>query len=292
MKISAADVKKLRDTTGAGMMDCKKALTEAEGDFDKAIEILRKRGQKIAGKRADRDATEGVVISVVNEAGTDGISINLSAETDFVAKNTDFMDLAHKIAAIALENLPADKDALNALPFNDTLTVGEKATELAGVIGEKIEIKKYTHLAATEVVAYIHAGYRVGVLVGFSKAGFEEAGKNVAMQIAALAPVALDEHDIPQDIVEKERALQMEITRAEFLAKKEGKEIEETEAAKKKEAAMIVNITKGRMSKSLFQEKTLLNQKYVKDGSMTVGAYLKTVAKDLKVTAFQRMDLV
>lgn len=278
MKISAKDVKKLRDQTGAGMMDCKKALTEAEGDFEKAVEILRKKGQKIMGKRADRNATEGVVIALVNEAGTRGISINLSAETDFVAKNEDYINSAKELANIALANFPADKDALNALPYKDGMTVEERTTEMAGVIGEKIEIKKYARLEAEQVVAYIHAGYKVGVLLGLNKQSDAavEAGHNLAMQVTALSPVAVDKDDIPADVVEKERKLLMEMTREEMQGKAE---------------KMIIGIVNGRLNKSLFKEKTLMNQEYVKGNKISVKDYLKSVDKDLKVTSFNRMDL-
>ncbi len=279
MKISAKDVKKLRDLTGAGMMDCKKALTEAEGDFDKAVEFLRKKGQKIMGKRADRNATEGVVIAMVSEDGKKGISMNLSAETDFVAKNEDFINSAKELATIALNSFPADKDAFNALAFNDEMTVAERTTQMAGVIGEKIEIKKYATLEAEQVVAYIHAGYKVGVLVGLSKASDDiaAAGKNLAMQITAMSPVAIDKEDISADVIEKERALHMEITRQQMPDKPE---------------KMIQGIVNGKLNKSLFKEKTLMNQLYVKSTSKeSVKAYLKSVDKDLKVTAFTRMDL-
>lgn len=279
MKISAKDVKKLRDLTGAGMMDCKKALTEAEGDFEKAVEILRKKGQKIMGKRADRNATEGVVIAMVSEDGKKGISMNLSAETDFVAKNEDFINSAKELAAIALSNFPADKDAFNALAFNDEMTVAERTTQMAGVIGEKIEIKKYATLEAEQVVAYIHAGYKVGVLVGMSKASDDiaAAGKNLAMQITAMSPVAVDKDDIPADVIEKERALHMEMTRQQMPDKPE---------------KMIQGIVNGKLNKSLFKEKTLMNQLYVKSTSKeSVKAYVKSVDKDLKVTGFSRMDL-
>lgn len=279
MKISAADVKKLREQTGAGMMDCKKALAEAEGDFDKAVEVLRKKGQKIMGKRADRDATEGVVIAITNDEGTRGVVVNLSAETDFVAKNDDFINLAQEIAAIAIDKFPADKEALNALPFDEKITVGERTLDMAGVIGEKIEIKKYERLEAAQVVAYIHAGYRVGVLMGMDKSSdaLAEAGRNLAMQVAALSPVAVDENDVPQDAIDKEFELLLEITRKEQEGKPE---------------QMIQNIAKGKLNKLFFKEKTLMNQSYVKDSKSSVKDYLKSVDSAAKVTSFVRMDLV
>ncbi len=279
MKVTAQDVKKLRDKTGAGMMDCKKALVEAEGDFEKAIDILRKKGQKIMGKRADRNATEGVVIALTD--GKKGISINLSAETDFVALTDDFIDLAKKIAAAALAHFPADKDALNALPLGDDTddTVGESTLSMAGVIGEKIEVKKYDRIEAEEVAAYIHAGYKVGVLVGLNKAGetSAEAGKNLAMQIAALSPIAIDKGDIPQEAIEKERELLMEMALKEHAGKSE---------------KMVQNIVNGQLNKLFFKDKTLMNQDYVKGNKTSVRDYLKSVDKDLKVTGFRRMDLV
>lgn len=278
MKISAKDVKKLRDQTGAGMMDCKKALVEAAGNFEEAIALLRKKGQKIMGKRADRNATEGVVIAMVNEAGTQGISINLSAETDFVAKNEDYVNSAKELATIALANFPADKDALNALSFKEGMTIGERTMEMAGVIGEKIEIKKYARLEAEQVVAYIHAGYKVGVLLGMNKQSDAavEAGKNLAMQVTALSPVAVDKEDIPADVVEKERKLLMEMTREQMPDKPE---------------KMIQGIVNGRLNKALFKEKTLMNQEYVKASKTSVKDYLKSVDKDLKVNSFIRMNL-
>ena len=169
-KISAADVKKLRDMTGAGMMDCKKALTEAEGDFEKAIEVLRKKGEKLSAKRADRNATEGAVIALVSDDKTRGVVIKLSCETDFVAKNEDFIALATQFAQIALDNFPASLEALLALPFSEGLTVGGKVTEYLGVIGEKIEIPSYERVEATMVSPYIHMGNKAGVLVGLTKA--------------------------------------------------------------------------------------------------------------------------
>ena len=240
MKISAKDVKKLRDQTGAGMMDCKKALVEAAGNFEEAIALLRKKGQKIMGKRADRNATEGVVIAMVNEAGTQGISINLSAETDFVAKNEDYVNSAKELATIALANFPADKDALNALSFKEGMTIGERTMEMAGVIGEKIEVKKYQRLEAAQVVAYIHAGNKVGVLIGIDKASDElaVAGRNMAMQIAALSPIAVDKGDLNQADVDKEIALQLEITKKEMPDKP---------------AKMIENIVRGRVNKYFFK---------------------------------------
>jgi len=275
VKIPAKEVKRLRDKTGAGFSDCKKALVEAEGDFEKAIEILRKKGQKIMGKRADRNATEGVVVALSN--GTQGVSINLSAETDFVAKNEDFINLAKEIAQIALDNFPADKDALNALPFDDKLTVVERTLGMAGVIGEKIEVKKYQKIEAEGVSAYIHAGYKVGVLVAMNQSGQDEVGRNLAMQVTALSPIAVDKDGIPQDAIEKEKTLLMEMVMKEHAGKPE---------------KMIQGILNGKLNKLFFKEKTLMNQAYVKDGKSSVGNYVKSVDKNLKVKGFVRMDLV
>jgi len=205
MKISASDVKKLRDMTGAGMMDCKKALTESDGDFEKAIEYLRKKGQKLATKRADRNATEGCVIAIVNDAHNKGVIVKLSCETDFVSKNEDFVNLTKQFAKIALENFPADLEAYLALPFDDKISVGEKVIEQIGVIGEKLELA-YDRLEAPQVAPYIHMGNKAGVLVGLNKdnADFFDAGRDVAMQVAAMKPLALNKDGIDSSIVEKE----------------------------------------------------------------------------------------
>ena len=187
MGITAADVKKLRDLTGAGMMDCKKALTEAEGDFDKAIEILRKKGQKLSAKRADREAKEGVVIAKVSDDATKGVVVKLSCETDFVAKNEDFISFTDKIAEIALGAFPSSKEELLSQPY-DGITIGEKVVEQIGVIGEKIELADYEKLEAAQVLSYIHMGNKAGVVVGLNKSSdsFVEPGRNVAMQVAAM----------------------------------------------------------------------------------------------------------
>ena len=219
VKISAADVKKLRDATGSGMMDCKKALTESGGDFDGAIEYLRKKGQKMAGKRADREAKEGVVIALTSDNKEKGIVVRLGCETDFVAKNEDFVSMAKEFAAIALENMPASVEDLNALPYKDGLTIAKKIEEYTGVIGEKIEISKYANLEAKggQVVPYIHMGYRAGVIVAMNKdnADFTDAGKDVAMQVAAMRPLALDKDNVDPSIVEKEIEIGKDIARQE-----------------------------------------------------------------------------
>jgi len=264
MKISAKDVAALRKETGAGMMDCKKALTEAGGDIDAAKDILRKKGQKladIADKRADRDANEGVVIAQTSTDNTKGVVVNLSCETDFVAKNEDFINLAKKVADIALQNYPATLEELLTTDFGGGLSVGDKVTEQMGVIGEKVEVKQYQNLESEMVVPYIHAGYRRGVLVGLNKLGdFTEAGKNVAMQVAAMNPVAVDKGDIDSSVVEKEIEIGKE------LARNEGKP-----------EAMLDKIAMGRLNK-FYKENTLLNQEYVKGNKESVGQYLKVKA--------------
>ena len=197
-KVSAKDVKKLRDQTGAGMMDCKKALSEAEGDFEKAIELLRKKGQKLSAKRADRDAKEGVVIASTSANRNNGVVMRLSCETDFVAKNQKFIDFAQSIADIALKKLPNSLEDLLALPYDSAMTVSEKITEQVGVNGEKHELTDYhkieTAAGQGQVIPYIHMGYRAGVIAALNLEGpqFVEPGKNVAMQVAAMKPVALD----------------------------------------------------------------------------------------------------
>jgi elongation factor Ts len=273
--ISAADVKNLREQTGAGMMDCKKALEEASGDFEKAIEILRKQGQKLSIKRADREAKEGAVIAMVSDSGDKGIVVRLSCETDFVAKNDSFVDFAKKIASIALATFPIDTENLLSQPFDGTLTVGEKVTEQLGVIGEKIEIADYQRIEAPMVTSYIHMGNRAGVIVGLNKASasFSDAGKDVAMQIAAMKPIAVDEKGVSSDIIEKEIEIGKEI------ARQEGKPEE-----------MLEKIAQGKLSK-FYKENTLLPQAFVKDNKLTVGEYLKTFDKELTVTDFKHIKL-
>lgn len=272
--ISAKDVKQLRDQTGAGMMDCKKALAEAEGDFDKAIEILRLKGQKLSLKRADREAKEGAVIAMVSDDHTNGVVIKLSCETDFVAKNEDFVAFATAIAQLALDNFPATIEELLALPY-EGVTLGEKVTEQVGAIGEKIEVAEYERLEAPMITNYIHMGNRAGVLVGLSKASesFESAGKDVAMQIAAMKPVAVDESGVSQEILDKELELGKE------MARQEGKPEE-----------MVERIAKGKMNKFL-KENTLLPQAFVKDSKKSVGEYLKSVDSDLTVIDFKHVQL-
>jgi len=274
IKITASDVKKLRDITGAGMMDCKKALKESNGDYDKAIEYLRKKGQKVSAKRADRDAKEGVVIAAVAEDGSRGVVVKLSSETDFVAKNEDFINLTKEFANIALNTFPASLEDLLKAKYND-ITVGEKVAEQVGIIGEKIELASYEKIEAPMVVSYIHMGNKAAVIVGLNKKddSFIEAGKNVAMQAAAMKPIALDKDGVDATLVEKE----IEIGKEQ--ARNEGKPEE-----------MLERIAMGKLNK-FYKENTLLNQIYVKNNKMDIRAYIKSVDKDLEVTAFRHVKL-
>jgi elongation factor Ts len=274
MEITAAKVNELRQKTGAGMMDCKKALVDANGDFEKAIEILRLKGQKLSLKRADRDAKEGVVYAMVSEDGTKGIVIRLSSETDFVAKNEDFVNLAKEFAQIALDTFPADLESLLKQPYQN-ITIGEKVSEQVGVIGEKIELADYQRLEAPQVVSYIHMGYKAGVILGLNKAdaNFKDAGRDVAMQVAAMKPVALDKDGVDASIIEKEIEIGKE------LARQEGKPEE-----------MLEKIALGKLNR-FFKDNTLLAQAFVKDNSLSVEAYLKTIDKDLTVTGFKHVKL-
>jgi elongation factor Ts len=272
--LSAADVKKLRDMTGAGMMDCKQALTEAEGDFEKAVEVLRKKGQKLSLKRADREAKEGAVIALVSDDKKRGVIVKLSSETDFVAKNEDFVNLTRSFARIALDTFPATKEELLNAPF-DGITIGEKVTEQVGVIGEKIELANYERLEADQVASYIHMGNRAGVLVGLNQTSDKafEAGRDVAMQIAAMRPVALDKDDVSASIIEKEIEIGKEQARLEG-----------------KPEAMLEKIAIGKLNK-FYQESTLLNQAFVKDNKLTVRDYVKSVDAGLSVTGFKHIEL-
>lgn len=276
--ISANDVKRLREMTGAGMMDCKAALAEAEGDFEKAIEVLRKKGQKLSVKRADREATEGAVIAIVSDDHKRGVVIKLGSETDFVAKNEGFVNLARKFAEIALAHFPATLEELLALPFED-ITIGDKVTEQLGVIGEKIELAAYERLEAEMVTPYIHMGNKAGVLVGFNKHTPEhfEALRSVAMQVAAMKPVAVDRDDVPQEVINKEVEIRTDIALND-----------PRNAGKSRE--LLEKIAQGSLNK-FFQEVTLVNQDFVKDSSKKVGEYIKTLDKELSITAFKHVAL-
>ncbi len=272
--ISAADVKQLREMTGAGMMDCRQALAEAEGDFEKAIDLLRKKGQKLSVKRADREAKEGCVLALVSADHTRGIIVRLSCETDFVSKNESFVALTKQFADIALEKFPATIEELLALPFED-ITIGDKVTEQVGVIGEKVELSAYQTLEAAQIAPYIHMGNKAGVLVGLNKAdaAYFDAGRDVAMQVAAMKPVALDKDGVDPTIIQREIEIGME------QARNEGKP-----------EAMLEKIAMGKLNK-FYQDSTLLNQQFVKDGSMTVASYLKSIDKDLTATGFRHVTL-
>ncbi|NHN27426.1 elongation factor Ts [Flavobacterium jejuense] len=270
--ITAADVNKLRTATGAGMMDCKKALVEADGDFDLAIENLRKKGQKVAANRSDRESTEGAAIAVVNADKTAGVVITLNCETDFVGKNESFVKLATEIANQALNF--ATKEELLASDFNG-ITVADKLIEQTGVIGEKIEIGSFERLEGAFVGSYIHAGNKIAVLTSLSAnvEGAEEAARNVSMQAAAMNPIALNEAGVDAAIIEKEIEIAKEQLRAEG-----------------KPEAMLDNISKGKIQR-FYKDNTLVNQDYIKDGSMNVATYVKSVNADLTVTGFKRVAL-
>lgn len=271
-QISAADVSKLRQVTGAGMMDCKVALQEADGNFDKAIEIIRKKGQAIANKRADREASEGVCIAKTNANGTIGIMIALNCETDFVAKNADFVKFANSILDKAIETKSADLESLKKQNLNGK-SIAELIVEQIGVIGEKIELAYFEKIEAPQVIAYIHHGSKLSTLVGLNKAVAVEIGKDVAMQIAAMNPVAIDKGDVPEKVIEQEKEIGRE------QARKEGKP-----------ENMLDKIAEGKLNK-FFKENTLLNQEFIKDNKLTIKQYLQQTDKDLTVTAFKRFTL-
>ena len=275
-KITAAEVNKLRKQTGAGMMDCKKALVEAEGDFDKAIEILRKKGQKVAEKRSDREANEGVVIAGTNETSDFAAMVTLSCETDFVAKNEDFVGVAKQLLSIALNERPGNLDELKAANFENGLSVSEKITEQVGKIGEKIEVSELETVAADSAIAYNHPGYKTATILGMNKNSDEvaAAGKNVAMQIAAMNPIAIDVDGVSDEI----KARELEIGREQAM--KEGKPEQ-----------ILDKIAQGKLQK-YYKENTLLNQQYFIDNKKSVGDYLKSIDKELTVTDFKRGSLV
>jgi elongation factor Ts len=276
--ITAADVNKLRQTTGAGMMDCRKALVESEGDFEKAIDYLRKKGQKVAANRSDREAKEGVVIAKANPDGNYGIVLQLSSETDFVAKNAEFIDFANELAALAEQNMPADIDALKALPMAGA-TVGDKLLEMVAKIGEKIDVVRYEQVSADAVIAYIHGNYRIGVLVGLNQANHNDvqlnAGRDVAMQIAAMNPLGLNHESIDPAVIERERGIVMDQMKTD--PKMAGKPEE-----------MIAKVAEGKLN-AFFKENTLMAQAFVKDNGKSVADYLKGISNDLTVTQFVRV---
>ena len=274
-KVSVADIQKLREITGAGMMDCKKALEESNGDFEGAQDYLRKKGIAKAAKREDREAAEGVVIAQTNANQTRAVIVALNCETDFVARNDNFIGITQKIADIALENFPATLEELLALPYEGAVTIGEKVGEQNGIIGEKIELSRYEPMTGAQILPYNHSNNKRSVLVVLNKNGnaFEQAGRDVAMQIAAMNPVSVSRDDVDPKIIEKEIEIGKE------LARNEGKAED-----------MLEKIAMGRLNK-FFQESTLLSQKFVKNNDVTVLQYLQSLDKELTVTAFKHVSL-
>ena len=274
-KATAADIQKLREMTDAGMMDCKKALEETGGDFQEAQDWLRKKGIAKAAKREDRDAKEGVVVAKTNANHTQGIVVALNCETDFVARNENFVNLTNRIADIALENFPATLADLLALPYDGSVSVGDKVAEQNGIIGEKVELSRYEPLTGAQLLTYNHSNNKRSVLVALNKEGdsFSQAGRDVAMQIAAMNPISVSKDDVDQSVIAREIEVGKE------LARNEGKSED-----------MLEKIALGRLNK-FFQESTLLSQKFVKNGDQTVDQYLKSLDKDLTVTAFRHVSL-
>lgn len=275
MSISASEVNKLRQMTGAGMMDCKKALVETNGDFDAAVDFLRKKGQKISASRADRSASDGAVIAITNDDNTVGVIIELNCETDFVAKNEDFVKLANEIAETALTEQPADINALNNLEIGGVVLEKRLLSEM-GKIGEKIEVSKYELVKGEGIVNYIHAGNKIGVLVEFNKPASNDvvdAGKDVAMQIAAMNPVSVSEDDVDQATKDRELAIGREQAIAEG-----------------KPEQIVDKIAEGKLKK-FYKDNTLLHQDFVKDGSKSVAQMLEGVEKGLTVKSFHRVVL-
>ena len=274
VQITATDVNKLRQQTGAGMMDCKKALTEANGDFEAAIDYLRKKGAKVAASRSDRDSNEGVVIAKTSADGKQGFIVEINCETDFVAKNADFIAFANSIADLAVEKNPSSLEELTSYELNG-VKVSDQILDQTGKIGEKIGVSKYETVIGEKVIAYIHGNYRLGVLVALSAdaSGAEEAGRDVAMQIAAMNPVAIDKDGVDSRTIERE----LEIAKDQIRA--EGKPEE-----------MVEKISAGKLNK-FYKDSTLLNQEFVKDSSKTISQFLDGVDKGLTVTAFKRVQL-
>jgi elongation factor Ts len=269
--ITAADINKLRQQTGAGMMDCRKALTESNGDFEAAIDYLRKKGQKVAALRGDREAKEGVVIAKTTPDNKSGLIINVSCETDFVSKNAEYVAFANSIMDAAIANNVKSVEELNAVKMGNE-TVADKLNEQVAKIGEKISVSKFERIDADFVAAYIHGAYRMGVLVGFNKdAG--DAGKDIAMQIAAMNPIAVDAESVPAETVAREKNIAIEQVKAEG-----------------KPAEMAEKIAMGKINK-FFKDTTLLAQPFVKDANKSVADHLKSVDADLKVTSFKRVAL-
>ena len=271
--ITASEVNKLRQSTGAGMMDCKNALVESKGDFDKALDILRKKGQKVAANRADKESSEGVVLAKVNNENTSGIIISLNCETDFVAKNKNYIKLANEIACLALNH--ESLDSILTSDYNG-MSVNDKLTEQTGIIGEKIELKEFKRIDDSYVGYYIHAGNKIASLVSLSQKveNAEELSKNIAMQVAAMNPISLDENHLDQKIIEKE----IEIAKEQL--RQEGKP-----------ESMLDNIAKGKL-KRFFKDNTLLNQAYIKENKISVNSYIKSISPSIEVNSFARVSLV
>ena len=275
-KITAAEVNKLRKATGAGMMDCKKALQESDGDYDAALDYLRKKGQKVANKRADREVNEGVVIAKTNQDATFAAILMLNCETDFVAKNEDFQNFAHSLVDKAIEIKAKSIDEIKAAEIDGT-KADDLLTDMIGKIGEKLQISDYAYIEGPIVFAYNHLGNKLGSIMAFNKKdveGADEAGKQVKMQIAAMSPVSLDKDSVPQDVIEHELELGRE------QARQEGKPDH-----------LIEKIAEGKLNK-FYKDSTLLNQEFVRDSKKTVRQYLSELDKDLTVSEFKRLSLV
>ena len=275
MTITAADVNKLRKQTGAGMMDCKKALVEANGDFDVATDLLRKKGQKVAAKRGENETKEGYILAQTSEDGKTGVIMTLNCETDFVAKNESYGAFVQELMNIAMAKLPESKEDLVQLAYNDKLTVAEKIVEHVGVIGENLVLSNYAKISGGQVVAYNHPGNQIATLVALNKNNTEvaEAGRQVAMQVAAMAPLALNKDGIDEETIARE------IEVGKDLAIQEGKPAE-----------MADKIANGRLNK-FFQENTLLSQPFIRDNKMSVEKFLESVEKGLTAVDFKRFSL-
>jgi len=275
MAITASDVNRLRQQTGAGMMDCKNALVESNGDFDSAIDILRKKGQKIAAKRGDNDAKEGLILAQTTADGKTGVMLTLNCETDFVAKNEGYVNFVQSIVDLALAKLPNTVEELKALSYDGKLSLEEKIIEQVGVVGEKLDLSAYATISAENVIAYNHPGNQLATLVGLNKssADIAEAGRQVAMQIAAMNPIAINKDGVDAAVIEKE------IEVGKDLAIQEGKPAE-----------MAEKIAMGRLNK-FFQENTLLSQAFVRDNKVTVEQFLNSTEKGLTVTTFKRFAM-
>lgn len=275
MAITAQEVNKLRQMTGAGMMDCKKALTEANGDFEAAIDILRKKGQKVSASRSDRETSEGSIFVETNSDATEGTLVALGCETDFVGKNEEFQALGQDILKAAVDNKPASIEELKGITLANGRTVEDNLVDLIGKIGEKIEILSYERVSGEKVVPYIHANNKLGVIVALANVGgdYEPAGKDVAMQIAAMRPIAVDKAGVDTETIEREMEIGREQARAEG-----------------KPEAMLDKIAQGKLNK-FYKENTLLEQPFVKDNSVSVGQYLDSVNKNMTVSKFKRVQI-